>query len=169
MNYEEKYLKYKQKYLNLKTEINSKKSNSTKINHLGGTSEVIIPNKNPKRYSFLFMPLLYYTLDNTSVILPDGFESVVDECIRNSKEVFGELPFNNFNEFITCLRFILNSNRINSIVTLEKLKDLDYHIPGDMQEIITNYRTDVCVNAIISCLANMMIERFAGKKFIYTK
>ncbi len=169
MNYEEKYLKYKQKYFSLKTEIKTKKYHNNKINQMGGNSEVTIPDKIPSTYSFLFMPLLYYTLDNTSVILPEGFESVVDECINNSKEVFGELPFGNFNEFITCLRFILNTNKVNSIDTLEKLRDSEHHIPGDIQEIITNYKTDVSINAIISCLANMMIERFVGKKFIYKK
>ena len=161
MNYEQKYLKYKQKYLNLKSKVNK-----TKINQLGG-AEVTIPNRFPGTYSFLFMPLIYYTLDNSKVTLPDGFENSVDECISNSKELFPDLPFNNFNEFITYLSFVLNSNGINSIETLEKLKDGDHHIPGLRQEIITNYRTDESVNTVISCLANMLIERLAGKKFIY--
>lgn len=171
MNYEKKYLKYKKKYLSLKVKFDSKKLNNNKINQLGGAPEITIPNKFPGTYSFLFMPLLYYTLDNSSVTLPEEFVSIVNECIQNSKEVFGELPFNNFNEFITYLGFILNSNGVNSIDALEKLKDSDHHIPGPRQEIITNYRTDESINAIISCLANMMIERLGGKnkKIIYNK
>ena len=163
MNYEQKYLKYKQKYYSLKSELNTKK-----INQLGGTN-VTIPSTFPGTYSFLFMPLIYYTLDNSSVTLPEGFETVVDECIQNSKEIFGDLPFNNFTEFITYFGFILQSNGITSIEILEKLKDSEHHIPGPRQEVITNYRTDECINAIISCLANMMIERFVGKKFVYNK
>lgn len=169
MNYENKYLKYKQKYLSLKSKLNTKKSNDNKINQLGGGREVTIPNRFPGTYSFLFMPLLYYILDRTSVTLPEGFESIVDECIHKSIEIFGDLPFNNFDEFISYLGIVVNSNGVNSIEALEKLKDSDHHIPGNRQEIITNYRSDDSINVIISCIANMMIERFAGKKFIYNK
>jgi hypothetical protein len=167
MNYEQKYLKYKQKYLSLKTKANSR-AYSNKINQVGGV-DVTIPNRFPGTYSFLFMPLIYYTLDNSSVTLPEGFENLVNECINNSKEVFGELSFNNFSEFITYLGFILHSNGINSIELLEGLRDGDHHIPGPRQEIISNYRTDESINAIISCLANILIERLAGKKFVYNR
>lgn len=161
INWEEKYLKYKKKYTDLK-------NNSNDIKQVGG-NEVVIPNKFPGTYSFLFMPLIYYTLDNSSVDLPDGFENIVNECIQNSMEIYTDLSFNNFTEFITYIRFVLNSNGVNSIETLEKMKDSDHHIPGARQEIITNYRTDESINATISCLANMMIERFKGRKFKYNK
>ena len=161
MNYELKYLKYKEKYIGLKLKLNNKQK------QIGGT-QLNIPNIFPGTYSFLFMPLLYYTLDTSSVILPDGFKETLEECIRNINEI-NMLPFNNFDAFISHLRINLNLNGINNIEDLNKIKDGDHHIPGTKQEHITNYNTDDNINMIISCLANMMIERFHGKYFTYTK
>ena len=149
MNYEQKYLKYKQKYLSLKLNLNLNKT-KTNLNQLGGALEVIIPNKFPGTCSFLFMPLIYYTLDNSSVTLPAEFENIVNECINNSKEIFPDLSPTDFTSFITYLTFTLSSNGINSIETLEKLKDSDHHLPELQQEIVTNYKTDDGINAIIS-------------------
>ena len=163
MNYEQKYLKYKQKYLSLKL-----KFNKTNFNQLGG-AEVTIPNKFPGTYSFLFMPLIYYTLDASSVTLPDGFENCVNECITNSKEIYPDIPFTDFSSFISYLFNILNTNGIKTIETLEKIKDSDHHIPGSRQEFVTNYENDYSINIIISCLANILIERLSGKKFVYNK
>lgn len=168
MDYKKKYLMYKEKYLNLKS-LSNKKNNLLEINQTGGT-DITIPNKFPGTYSFLFMPLIYYALDNSSVTFPEEFINLANKCIFNIKEVFdGELPFEDFENFIRYLSFILNSNSINSLESLEKIKDSDHHIPGLRQEIITNYRTDESINSIISCLANMMVEKLPGKKFIYNK
>ena len=98
MNYEQKYLKYKQKYLSLKLDLGN--INQNKNIQLGGGNEGIIPNQFPGTYSFLFMPLIYYTLDNSSVVLPDGFEQLVNECIVNSKVIFPDIPFTPVNAII---------------------------------------------------------------------
>ena len=164
MEYKSKYLKYKEKYIQLKLQKSLKSSN------MKGGVKVTIPTTFPGTYSFLFMPLLYYTLDNSSVTLPDGFEQAILECINNIKDMTGnELPFTDLVTFITYLRFILNSNGVNSFENLETMKDGDHHIPGPRQEIITNYRSDENINGIISCLAQMLIERHSGKEFVYLK
>jgi hypothetical protein len=156
MDYESKYIKYKSKYQNL-------------LNQFGG-AETIIPTKLPKTYSFLFMPLIYFAVDKTSVQMIAGFENAINDCITNTKNMLGDdlIPFDNFNDFIIYLGFVLNSNGIKSLDDIKPL-DGDHHIPAIKQEIITNYRSDEAINLIISCLANMLVERYAGKKFIYLK
>jgi hypothetical protein len=162
-DYKKKYLKYKYKYNELLKQ--------QKIGKQYGGTETIVPDKLPQTYSFLFMPLIYYALDKTSVIMIDEFESLVNECIENTINMLGmdSLPFNNFEDFIVYLNFILNSNGIKTTEDILKLCDVDHHIPGMRQEIITNYHSDEAVNMIISCLANMLVERHTGKKFIYLK
>ncbi len=169
MDYKSKYLKYKYKY----QELLNKYNQNIQVNQYGG-SHTTIPSSLPKTYSFLFMPLIYYTINKDSVILIDEFENLVMECIVNSKELMiniGEDPdsisFNDFDEFITYLRFTLNSNGINTLADIIPL-DGDHHIPGKKQEIITNYRTDQSINTVISCIAQMLVERHAGKMFRYT-
>ncbi len=170
MDYKSKYLKYKYKY----QELLNKYNQNIQPNQYGG-SQTTIPSSLPKTYSFLFMPLIYYAIDKDSVRLIDGFDNIVAECITNSKELMvsiGENPdsisFANFDEFITYLRFALNSNGINNLADINPL-DGDHHIPGRRQEIITNYHTDQSINTIISCVAQMLVERHSGKKFEYLK
>lgn len=159
MDFKSKYLKYKHKYQELSKQF--------------GGAETIVPTKLPKTYSFLFMPLIYFVVDRSSVQMIDGFENIVNECITNTKSVMGEgeesLPFDDFESFIVYLGFILSSNEIKTLEDIEALKDHDHHINGTKQEIITNYRTDDAVNFIISCLANMLVERHSGEKFVYLK
>ena len=163
MDYKSKYLKYKEKYIRLKGE-------NTPSNILKGGSTLTIPSKFPGTYSFLFMPLLYYTLEYTSVTLPDRFIELFLECVNNAREMLGiSLPFTTFDEFIGHLRQSLNSYKINTIADLEALKDGDHHISGNNQERITNYRNDTSVETVISCLALMCIEKLQGKKFIYNR
>jgi hypothetical protein len=194
MNYEQKYLKYKQKYLNLKAKEKVKAKANTNANtnpksytnqsskeilnnfQFGG-AESIIPSGFPGTYSFLFMPLLYYTLDNSSVTLPVDFEQIVNECIANIREMGIKLRFNDFTGFIQYLRTILVSHNIESIENILKLQDGPYHIPGEKQEEITNYNTDSSIAPVISCIAQMLIERkrsermrsekMRSEKFIY--
>lgn len=156
MDYKTKYLKYKQKYLKLLND---------KIQYGGAISS--IPFTIPKTYSFLFMPLIYYTIDNSSVVLIDGFENMINECISNSKEILQEVPFYNFETFITYFKFTLNTNNIKTLEDIKKISDSDHHIKGTLQEQITNYNRDQSINIIISCMANMLIERHKGKQFVY--
>jgi len=166
MDYKFKYLKYKHKYLKLSKQFNQ----SNKLEQLGGV-ETSIPHSHPNTYSFLFMPLIYYTIDRNSVRMIDDFENIVNECITNLKSMLPDIvmPFNNFENFIIYLGSILNSNRIITLLDIELLKDGDHHISGKNQEIVTNYKTNEAINSIISCLAIMLIERHSGEKFIYLK
>ena len=169
MDYKSKYIKYKNKYIKLlnKSGFNNGIENYGK---LFGGSETIVPSSLPETYSFLFMPLIYYTIDSSSVTMIDEFESIINECINNSKELIGDsIPFEDFASFITYFKFALNTNGINTLEDIEKLKDGDHHIPGDTQENVSNYNSDESINMIISCLANMLVERYPGKKFIYNK
>lgn len=163
LDYKSKYLKYKFKYNELVKQ--------QKINEQYGGAETTVPNVLPKTYSFLFMPLIYYAVDKTSVVMIDEFNSLVNECIKNTKEMLemDSIPFHNFEDFIVYLSFILNSNGIKTLEDIRKLWDGDHHISGTRQEIITNYHSDDAVNMIISCLANMLVERHKGKKFTYLK
>jgi hypothetical protein len=156
MDYKSKYLKYKCKYIEL-------------LNQLGGAGKSTVPNSHPRTYSFLFMPLIYYAIDKDSVLLFDGFRELVQECIDNTKSFGVEVPFDDFDGFIEYLRTALNNNSISSIEDINSHKDGDYHIPGGKQEIVTNYNTDDAINAIISCIALILIERCKGQKFIYLK
>lgn len=169
MNYKYKYLKYKKKYFKLLDEQSDQPEQSkqlTQLTQLGGNHETI-PNVFPRTYSFLFMPLIYYAIDKNSVELPEQFIKLANECIENAKAVVEDISFDNFDKFITYLNFILHTNRINSIESINKFTDSNYHIPGTLQETITNYNVDDSVNMIISCLANILVEKIPGQKFIY--
>ena len=159
MDYKSKYLKYKSKYQELSKQF--------------GGAKTTVPAKLPRTYSFLFMPLIYFTIDKTSVQMIMEFENIVNECIRNAKSMLGEdlIPFDDYESFIMYLGFILNSNGIRTLKDIEELKDGDdrHHISGSQQEIITNYHSDQAINIIISCLANMLVERHKGEEFIYLK
>ena len=176
MDYKSKYLKYKNKYLELSNKIYQKGGSIEYYNELFGSkmqyggSETIVPSSLPATYSFLFMPLIYYTIDSSSVKMVESFENIVNECIHNSREIMdNELPFSDCKSFIVYLKFALNANGIRTLEDIEKLRDGDHHIPGNRQEIVTNYNNDTSINTIISCLANMLVERHPGKKFIYNK
>lgn len=135
-----------------------------------GGSHTVVPESLPRTYSFLFMSLIYYIIDPTSVQMFEDFENVVNQCIKNSIDIMGiELPFENFNGFITYLKHILMTNNIKTLDDIEKLRDGDHHIPGDTQEKVTNYNTDQFINIIISCIAAMLVEQHEGKKFEYVR
>jgi len=159
MDYKQKYLKYKEKYVQLKLQLDSK------IIQKGNGGEVTIPSSLPGTQSFLFMPLIYYTLDNSSVTLPDGFIQIILDCIESLREMGFEIPFTTFEEFIAYLLEILKKNGIHSIANL-KLNSA-YHIPGPEQEKITDYHSNEFIHSMISCLVQNSIEKLAGKKFIY--
>ena len=154
MDYKSKYLKYKCKYKEL-------------LNQHGGAFTTV-PNSHPRTYSFLFMPLIYYAIDKDSVLLFDGFRELVQECIDNTKSLGVSFLFDNFEGFIDYLRTALNNN---GIISLEDIipHDGDHHIPGSKQETITNYNTDEIINAIIGCIAQILLERCKGKRFEYLK
>ena len=178
MDYKYKYFKYKSKYQELLNKINQKGKSNINVEYSNelfgskiqyGGSETKVPSTLPSTYSFLFMPLIYYTIDSSSVKMVEGFADIVNECIANTKEIDVELPFTDCESFFVYLRFALEGNRIHTLEDIEKLRDGDHHIPGDRQEIVTNYNTDIPINTIISCLAAILVERHQGKKFTYNK
>jgi hypothetical protein len=159
MNNINKYIKYFKKYHYLKNNYNK----------IGG-GWTVIPKTFPKTYSFLFMPLIYYSIDPSNVEFFEGFQELVDECIRSIIDSgFQPLPFTNFHEFTLYLNQILISNKIKNIEDLEKIKDGDHHIPGKLQERITNYNKDLNISILMGFLAERIIDKFPEQKIKYLK
>lgn len=157
MDYKSKYIQYKNKYLNLKKQ---------QYGQIGG-AHTTIPSTYPRTYSFLYMPLIYYTIDSSSVQLFDGFRELLQECIDILTAELDPKPFTDVDGFFTYLRSIINSNGVNTIEDLERLKDSDHHIPGDEQDRIMNYKTDELIHNILTCLVFKLIPDHAGKTFNY--
>jgi hypothetical protein len=170
MNYEQKYLKYKQKYYALKSKLNMENSNDKKNDQFGG-AQIKIPSVPPKTYSFLFMPLIFYAVDRESVTLPARFEECFNISLTNINDIYKDpnfIPFKNFDEFFKYLKNILTNHNINNIEDIKKIKGYEnYHIPGPKQEEITNYTTDEPISVMISSLALNLIEYAKGQSFIY--
>jgi hypothetical protein len=173
MDYKSKYLKYKYKYIELLNQHNQ----YNKVNQFGG-AHTTVPDKNPNTYSFLFMPLIYYSIDNTSVRLLDRFNEIVEECIRNCKSFEiatvkkdNLIPFNNFEEFIGYLRQKINENSgIVDIEGINLIKDNDHHINGKLQIDITGYSDPKSpLRDVFSCIVQVLIPAHAGEKFVYLK
>ena len=160
MDYKSKYLKYKEKYFRLRT----------KQIQFGGTVSKIPPTL-PRTYSYLFMPLLYYALDNSSVRLPEGFEQAFLDCVDNLRDFGTDILFTTLQQLITYIRDIIMANGVSSIEQLKLLNDKrdSYHFAGDLQESLINYNSDPIINAIISCLGQMLINRCVGQEFVYLK
>lgn len=181
MDYKSKYLKYKEKYINLKLKLSNNQTsynNNVNVKKQIGGAQTTIPSKRPPTFSFLFMPLIYYAIDPSSVTLPDGFMSVFNECIVTFEDMFGaDFPIKSFNDgptsFIGLVKQKLNNNKISTLTDIEARKDGDHHIPGPTQEIVTGYSAknfdSEPVSIFINCLAENLMNKHAGKHFVYLK
>jgi hypothetical protein len=165
-NYKLKYLKYKTKY-NLLLQQNGGSSASygggggSGGGGSAGGSHTTIPSTLPHTQSWLYMPLIYYALDNTSIELPLGFLEVIDSCIT-----IYELGFTNSNNFFEKLKERLQSKNYRKISDLKL--DGDHHIAGRTQDEIFNFENLAVLSEII---ANTLILNTSmhGKRFNYNR
>jgi hypothetical protein len=158
IDYKVKYLKYKAKYLKLKNKLIQK-----------GGAESIIPKDIPKTNSYLFMPLIFYSIDNSSITLPDGFIEAVNKAIRNVSVVF-PLPFNNAQGFFNYIKVKLNSKGFRTTCDVSKFRDVvtnPYHISGTKQEEILENVSDIITISMITGITAEIIPALHGKKFVY--
>lgn len=172
LNYERLYIKYKEKYHRLKIElaVNELDKYNARLytqKQIGGATSRV-PDTLPETQSYVFMPIIYYAIDNESVQFFEGFHETIEECIKNVKELTSS-SISNFNDFVEHLKNTLNSNNIRTLEDIKNLHDGDHHIPGEEQERITNYHRDEFINMIFSCITQMLVERYPGREFIYLK
>ncbi len=154
-NYKEKYLKYKIKYLKLKNFFIQK----------GGSGKTIIPYTNPPTYSYLYMPLIFYSIDNSSVTLPQGFEQLVNNILDTGKDIFlnpeSSIGFQpTLAWFSNYLKDILNRKGFLTTCDISKFRDKpsnQYHISGAKQMEIIDYNTNLIIGYVIEAINERLI------------
>jgi len=148
MDYQQKYFKYKFKYLNLKTKL------------VGGAYHVFAIQRAHGAYgsephtSWFYMPLIYWGLANTvqEVEFPPSFYGALEETIQ----IIPNLPFHDADSFRVWIR-----NRCSGLGILSRQNFLDgnipnprtagqffhedsvFHIPGNQQEVILYENEDI--------------------------
>jgi hypothetical protein len=148
MDYQQKYLKYKLKYLNLKTKL------------IGGAYHVFPIQRAHAAYgsephtSWFYMPLIYWSLANAvqEVEFPPSFYAALEETIPLGHN----LPFYDADSFRLWIRNrcsrlgilsrqdFLNRNIPNPITAGEMFnEDSPFHISGHQQEVILYENADI--------------------------
>jgi hypothetical protein len=168
MNYEKKYLKYKQKYLSFRD----------KINQIGGV-QIIIPDTKPSIQSWILMPIIFYALDKSLVIFPDEFRDLVENCIQYAKKKYEDENGNgdkdecvnekitDFESFFNYLKENMSFFGINSIENLCSIADKSFHISDDNQVNIAGYCQNTLIKMIIDCIEINTISKLKNQKIIY--
>ena len=152
MNYKLKYLKYKNKYLNLRKQY-------------GGKIIDTVPSSLPPTQSWFMMPFILRPFKDIDV----QFDESIEELLNIPMPIFGvETSLNNM-----LINFYnLNGIDLDTRLSLERYgynydNDTNTHIPGDQQEqLLTNANIGVSIDAIIQTIVND--NRYHGKQIIMT-
>ena len=152
MNSKNKYIKYKNKYLNL-------------LNQKAGAYTV--PTEMPASHSWFLMPLLFLPFNDIHVDFPSKF---IDESIQLKNQFIDIFSITEISEILK--NYYINKGiNLNNRRSLEKINNVTFddsplflHLIGDSQEVILNetntrYSTDVIIASIIN--------KFPGEKFNY--
>jgi len=128
-----------------------------------------IPDSVPASQSFLYMPLIFYSMNPAviKVTFPDGFVEAFNSSIQLSNRQAADiglepLGFTNLEQFRTIVTTVLTKKNLYTYSLLEKLFDEPFHLPGIKQTDIL-YNDDVHMEIFLNNLVNIVIETCKGK------
>lgn len=128
----------------------------------------IIPLSPPTTYSFLFMPLIYAALYPPHVLFPPSFPNKITESVHFLNSMGITPPFHTPETLFDYLKTHLCSNGITQLAHLNRMLDSDHHIPGPLQEKITNYHTDPLMIPFVYILGYLLIRDCKGEDIQYS-